>query len=116
MAPINEASTAAAEPGMRERAVDAARQAAHMSHEAKLFKSLAADAVEDGIHAARRAFKAAKHRIEELGDLRDEAAYRVKRDPLKAVALAAGAGLVLGLVVGWAGGRLGARSTADRRA
>jgi len=109
MAPVNETSTAAAGPTVRDRVVDAARQAAHVSHEARLLKSLAEDAVEDGIHAAKRAMKTVKHRVEELGDIKDEAAYRVKRDPLKAVAIAAGAGLVLGLVIGWIGGRFGAR-------
>jgi len=115
MVPANETSTAAAEPSLRDRVVDAARQATQVSHEARLFKSLAEDAVEDGIHAAKRALKAAKHRVEELGDLKDEAAYRVKRDPLKAVAIAGAAGLVFGLVVGWIGGRRGARPSAGKQ-
>jgi hypothetical protein len=32
-----------------DRAIDACRQAAHLSHEAQLLKSLAADAVDDGV-------------------------------------------------------------------
>lgn len=103
------------EPSMRDRAIDAARQVAHVSHEAQLFKSLAADAVEDGVHAAKRAIKSVKHRVEELSDLKDEAAYRVKRQPFKAVGLAVGVGLVVGMAVGWIGGRFGkAKSTCDR--
>jgi len=102
------------EPSIRERAVDAARQVAHVSHEARLLKSLAADAVEDGVHAAKRAIKSVQHRVEELGDLKDEAAYRVKRQPFKAVGIAVGVGLVLGVAVGWIGARFGkAKLTCD---
>ena len=95
------------EPSVRERAVDAARQMAHLSHEAQLLKSLAADAVEDGVHAAKRAIKSVQRRVEELGDLRDEAGYRVKRQPFKAIGIAVGVGLVLGVAVGWIGARFG---------
>ena len=69
-------------PTVRDRVIDAARQATH-SHEAQRFKSLAADAVEDGVHAAKRAIKSVKRGVEELEDLKDEAAHRVKRQPLK---------------------------------
>ncbi len=103
------------EPSMRDRAVDAVRHLAHVSHEAQLVKSLAADAVEDGVHAAKRAIKSVKHRVEELSDLKDEAAYRVKRQPFKALGIAVGVGLVVGMTVGWIGGRFGrAKSTCDR--
>ena len=102
------------EPSMRDRAIDAARHAAHVSHGAQLFKSLAADAVEDGVHAAKRAIKSVKHRVEELSDLKDEAAYRVKRQPFKSLGIAVGVGLVVGMTVGWIGGRFGrAKSTCD---
>jgi ElaB/YqjD/DUF883 family membrane-anchored ribosome-binding protein len=103
-ATIDEASVEK-EPSIRERAVDAARQAAHFSHEAQFLKSLAADAVEDGAHAAKRAIKSVQRRVEKLGDLKDEAAYRVKRQPFKAVGIAAGVGLMLGVIVGWVGAR-----------
>jgi len=86
---------------VRDRVIDACRQAAHCSHEAQLLKSLAGDAVDDGIHAARRAIKSVRRGVEELGDLKDEAAHRVKRQPLKALSVAVGVGLVLGLAVGW---------------
>ena len=88
-------------PTMRDNVVDAFRQAAHVSHEARLLKSLAADAVDDGLHVAKRAIKAARRRVEGLGDLGDEAAYRVKRNPVKAVGIALGIGLAFGLAVGW---------------
>jgi ElaB/YqjD/DUF883 family membrane-anchored ribosome-binding protein len=94
---------------MRERAIDAARRATHLSHETRLLTSLAADAVDDGVHAAKRTIKSAQHRVE---DLKDEATYRVKRQPFKALGIAVGVGLVLGMAVGWIGSRCGkAKST-----
>jgi ElaB/YqjD/DUF883 family membrane-anchored ribosome-binding protein len=73
----------------------------HLSHEARRLGSLAADAAEDGVHAAKRAIKSVERSIEELGDRKEEIAHRVKRQPLKAVALAVGVGLVLGMAFGW---------------
>ena len=95
------------ELSMRDRTVDAARQMAHVSHEARLLKSLAADAVEDGVHAAKRAIKSGQRRVEELGDVKDEAASRVKRQPFTALAIAVGVGLVFGIGMAWIGSRLG---------
>lgn len=88
---------------VRDRAIDACRQAAHLSHEAQLLKSLATDAVDDGVHAAKRALKSVRRGVEELGDLKDEAVHRVKRQPIKALSVAVGIGLVLGLAIGWIG-------------
>ena len=87
------------------RVVDACRQGASLSHEARFLKSLAVDAVEDGVHATRRAIASLKRRIEELSDFKDEAVHRVKRQPLRAVGIALGSGLVLGLAAGWIGRR-----------
>jgi hypothetical protein len=94
-------------PTARERAVDACWHAAHFSHEARLLKSVAEDAIDDGVHAAKRALKSVRHRFEELGDLRDEALHRVKRQPLPALGAALGIGLAIGACVGWIGGRRG---------
>ena len=73
----------------------------------QLLKSLAADAIEDGVHAAKRTIMSVQRRVENLADLKDEAAHRVKRQPFKAVGMAVGVGLVLGMAVGWIGGRCG---------
>jgi hypothetical protein len=88
-------------PTARERAVDACRDAAHLSHEVRLLKSVAEDAIDDGVHAAKRALKSVRHRVEELGDLGDEALHRVKRQPLPALGAAFGIGLAIGAGVGW---------------
>ena len=92
----------ASETNVRDRAVDAVRQAAHVAHEARVLKTLAADAVEDGVHAAKRAIT---RRMHDLEDLRESAAYRVKRAPLLAVGLAAAGGILLGVALGWLGRR-----------
>lgn len=106
--PIESATTE--RPTVRERAADALRQAAHFSHEARLLKTLATDAVEDGLHAAERTIKRAR---QTALDGRDEVTYRVKREPLKALALAFGAGALFGLIVGLARRRGKARADAD---
>jgi ElaB/YqjD/DUF883 family membrane-anchored ribosome-binding protein len=85
------------------RMADACRQAAHLSHEAQRLKSVAADAVDDGVHAARRAIESVRRGVEDLGDLKDEAVHRVTRQPLTVLSVGIGVGLVLGLAIGWIG-------------
>jgi cytochrome c biogenesis protein ResB len=94
---------------VRERAADALRQAAHFSHEARLLKTLATDAVEDGLHTAERTIKRAR---QTALDARDDVTYRVKREPIKALALVFGAGAMFGLIVGLA--RRRAKAQADK--
>ena len=95
---------------VKDRIVDAARHTAHLSHEARLAKSIAADAIEDGIHYARRAaITSARRGVERLQDLKDDATYRIKRAPLASATLFAGAGLILGAGFGYLCGRLSAR-------
>lgn len=96
-----------------DRIADAAMHAAHLSHEARLLKSKAADAIEDSVYAAKRAVKEMKRGVERVADLRDDAAHYVKRQPLKAIAIAASAGLVVGIVGGWIGCRWRMRSCDD---
>jgi ElaB/YqjD/DUF883 family membrane-anchored ribosome-binding protein len=76
-------------------------------NEAQLLTSMARDAGEEGVHAAKRAIRRVRRRgVEALEDFSEEAAHYVKRQPLKAVGIAVGAGLLTGAVVGWIGGRL----------
>jgi ElaB/YqjD/DUF883 family membrane-anchored ribosome-binding protein len=95
---------------VRDKAVDAVHHAAHASHEAHLLKTMAADAVEDGVYATKRAFKTARRWTHAAVDVRDEAAYRIKREPFTFVGLALGVGIQLGLILGWVG-RKAARRT-----
>ena len=93
-------------PSVADRIVDAVQHAAHMSHEARLVKSLAYDAIEDGAHEAKRAVKRSVQRgIESLEDIKNEGVHYVRRQPLKAIAMAAGAGLVVGMAAAWITGR-----------
>ena len=93
-------------PSVADRIVDAVQHAAHASHEARLVKSLAYDAVEDGAHEARRAVeKSVQRGIERLEDIKDEGVHYVKRQPLKAIAIAAGVGLMVGMAAAWVAGR-----------
>ena len=91
-----------------DRAVDAVRQAASLTPEARLFKTRASDALEDRVYTAKRAITRGMYDFE---DLRDSAVHRVKRAPLMTVALAMGAGILLGAVIGWIRGR--ARGSKD---
>ena len=93
-------------PNVADRIVDAARHAAHISHEARLVKSLACDAIEDGVHEATRAVtKSVQRGIERLEDIKDEGIHYVKRQPLKAIAMAVGVGLMVGMAAAWITGR-----------
>jgi ElaB/YqjD/DUF883 family membrane-anchored ribosome-binding protein len=86
---------------VKERVVEAARRLAHASHESRLLKTVAEDAVEDGLYAAKRAMKTVHRKLDEMRDVREEAIRRVKRQPLQAVGIALGAGIVLGAFAGW---------------
>jgi ElaB/YqjD/DUF883 family membrane-anchored ribosome-binding protein len=93
-------------PSVADRIVDAVQHAAHVSHEARLVKSLAYDAIEDGAHEAKRAVeKSVQRGIERLEDIKDEGVHYVKRQPLKAIAMAAGVGLMVGMAAAWITGR-----------
>ncbi|HEY7192080.1 MAG TPA: hypothetical protein VH436_36280 [Vicinamibacterales bacterium] len=103
---VAERETFAAAPkaSVSDRITDGVRHAAHFSHQVRLMKSMARDAGEEGVYAAKRLMRRVQHGAERLQDFRDEAAYRVKREPLKALGLAATAGLALGLAAGWIAG------------
>jgi ElaB/YqjD/DUF883 family membrane-anchored ribosome-binding protein len=96
-------------PTVRERVVDATRRAAHVSHEARLLKSLAADALEDTAYTVGRAIRSARQdvqrSVDRLEDVRDDAARWIRHRPFKAFAIGLGAGAALGIVVAVASAR-----------
>lgn len=108
-----ETNEVAQEPTAADRIADAVRHASHFSHEARLLRSMARDAGEEGVHAARRAIRRARRGVEALEDFRDEAAHYVKRQPFKAVGIAAGVGLLAGVAVTWIGRRVGRRKAGN---
>lgn len=72
-------------------------------------KSFAAEAVEDGVHSAKRTIKTIARRVPDVADVRDEIVHRIKQEPLQAIGIAVAAGTVVGLAAGWIG--RGARRT-----
>ena len=79
-----------------DRVADAVRQVAHTSHKARMFQSMAEDALETGVHAARRSLR---RRLREIEDLSDDAIRRIRRRPLAAVGVAVALGAALGVLV-----------------
>jgi ElaB/YqjD/DUF883 family membrane-anchored ribosome-binding protein len=67
-----------------------------VQEEVARLRAQTASVLQDGVHAAERSLKRTR---ETLIDARDETAYRVKRQPLRAVAIAFAAGALVGLVL-----------------
>ena len=83
-----------------DRVTDAIRHAAHFSHQVRLMKSMARDAGEEGVHAAKRVMRRVRWGIERLDDVKHDTAHRIRREPLKAIGIAAAAGVVIGVAIG----------------
>ena len=66
--------------------------------EVSRLKTEASQAVEDGVVAARRLARRSRYAAE---DLIDDAAHRVKRDPLRAMAIGLAIGFGLGALAVW---------------
>ena len=66
--------------------------------EVSRLKTEASQAVEDGVVAARRLARRSRYAAE---DLIDDAAHRVKRDPLRSVAIGLAIGLGVGALAVW---------------
>jgi ElaB/YqjD/DUF883 family membrane-anchored ribosome-binding protein len=60
-------------------------------------------AIDDAVHASKQAIKTVKRRAQDVADLHDEIVHLVRREPVKAVAVAFGAGILVGVVTGIAG-------------
>jgi ElaB/YqjD/DUF883 family membrane-anchored ribosome-binding protein len=82
----------------RAKVVDAVRRGAHLAHQARLVKSLAADALDDAVYASKQMSKSLKRRMQNVSDWRYELAHQVRREPFKALGLAFGTGILLGAV------------------
>ena len=66
--------------------------------EVSRLKTEASQAVEDGVVSARRLARRSRYAA---GDWIDDAAHRVKRDPLRSVAIGLAIGLGLGALAVW---------------
>lgn len=90
------------EPTLRDRAAEAVRQVTDATRDVRHLKTLTAEALEDGLRAAKRTLT---RKVRDLEDLRDSAAGRVRKAPLTSVGIAVGAGILLGVAIGWFRGR-----------
>jgi ElaB/YqjD/DUF883 family membrane-anchored ribosome-binding protein len=88
------------------KAVHAGERVVELGAEAARLKVRASHAVEDTMLEARRLAKRGRYAAE---DLVDDAAYRIKRDPLRSVAITFAVGLGIGALAGWLTGRGGRR-------
>src|SRR6266566_1111337 len=86
------------------KAVHAGERVVELGAEASRLKVRASHAVEDAVTEARRLAKRGRYAAE---DLVDETAYRIKRDPLRSVAITFAVGLGVGALAGWLAGRSG---------
>ncbi len=76
-----------------------------------LVTSVAADALQEGLHTvSRHAVKSLRRAMESLEDAKDDSVHYVKHRPLRTVGIAAGVGLMAGLAAGWIAARAGMRS------
>jgi ElaB/YqjD/DUF883 family membrane-anchored ribosome-binding protein len=92
---INGGTTMKAE--VLEKVTDVRAAAAQLGAEAGRVKEVVAEAVEDGINAAKRAVKQGRRAAE---DLVDDAERQVKQHPLSSLGVTFGIGLGLGIVIG----------------
>ena len=73
---------------------------------ARVFAARAAEAIEEGVHAARRGYRLAQRRVEGAAD---DATACIRRQPLRAVGVAFGAGLAIGAASGFVAVVIGRR-------
>jgi len=90
---------------LTERATEVWRRAAKMTEEVGALKTAMKDAVEEGKEAATKGVEQMRRQVRDLRHVPDDLAYRVRHEPLRAVGLAVGVGLVAGCLFGWFVGR-----------
>jgi ElaB/YqjD/DUF883 family membrane-anchored ribosome-binding protein len=80
------------------KAMHVGEQLAEVGGEAARLKTVASNAVEDAVTEAKRLAKRSRYAAE---DLMEDAAHRVKRDPLRSVALGLAIGVGMGALAVW---------------
>jgi ElaB/YqjD/DUF883 family membrane-anchored ribosome-binding protein len=88
------------------KAAHVGERVVELGAEASRLKVKASHAVDDAMLEARRLAKRGRYAAE---DLVDETAYRIKRDPLRSVAITLAVGLGVGALAGFLAGRGGRR-------
>ena len=92
--------------GLLGKAVHAGERVVGLGVEASRLKARASHAAEDTMTEARRLAKRGRYAAE---DLVEETTHRIKRDPLRSVAITLAIGLGVGALAGWLAGRSGRR-------
>src|SRR6266404_8769729 len=92
--------------GLLGKAVQAGERVVELGAEASRLKVRASHAVEDAMTEARRMAKRGRYAAE---DLVDETAHRIKRDPLRSIAVTFGIAFGLGALTAWLATRMGER-------
>ena len=80
------------------KAMDVGERLVGVTDEASRLKTAASHAVEDAVTEAKRFAKRSRYAAE---DLMEDAGHRVKRDPLRSVALGFALGLAMGALTVW---------------
>src|SRR6266446_10598857 len=88
--------------GVLKKALNTGVRVAEVGVDALLTKAKLSQTVEDGVYKAKRLAKRGRYAAE---DLVDETAHRIKRDPLRSVAITLAVGLGIGALAGWLAGR-----------
>jgi len=82
------------------KAMEIGERLAEVRDEASRLKTAASYAIEDAVTGAKRFAKRSRYAAE---DLLEDAGHRVKRDPLRSVALGFAAGIAIGGLAVWLG-------------
>ena len=80
------------------KAMDLGERLAEVGDEASRLKTAASHVIEDAVTEAKRLAKRSRYAAE---DLMEDAGHRVKRDPLRSVALGLAIGLGMGALSVW---------------
>jgi len=92
--------------GVLKKALNTGVRVAEVGVDALLTKAKLSQTVEDGVYKAKRLAKRGRYRAE---DLVDETAHRIKRDPLRSIAVTFGIAFGLGALTAWLATRMGER-------
>ena len=87
-----------------QKAFHAGEELAKLGLDTLQIKEKVGEAVENGMKSAKRTVKHGRHAAE---DVLDDAAYCIKHEPLRSVAVSFGVGVGVGAMVGWLATRNG---------
>ena len=84
-----------------ERATEVWRRASKVTEDVGALKTAAQDVLEEGKEVAARSVESMRRTARDLRHMPNDVAYRVRQEPLRAVGLAIGFGLIVGGGFAW---------------